>query len=150
MSQLPPGARGSSVARAYGVLADMDEQYGFQEQIARRMDGERLARKTLGVCEDADGIAIKKAFRRLAMKYHPDRNAGNDQALRRFRKINKAYGFLNGNDDRIVFPEDGEPCGQRIGTYQDNEWGSFCHWKERFMDNFIGTGDEGPPNDGKQ
>lgn len=51
--------------------------------------------KILGVPEKASEQAIKVAFRRLAFKYHPDTNPGNErQAEERFKEINEAYGVL--------------------------------------------------------
>ena len=39
--------------------------------------------------------AIKKAYRRLALKYHPDRNKGSKEAEEKFKKINNAYEYLS-------------------------------------------------------
>jgi len=51
--------------------------------------------QTLGVSEDASQEDIKRAFRKLAFKYHPDTNPGNEeQAAERFKEINEAYGVL--------------------------------------------------------
>ena len=54
--------------------------------------------KVLGVSPDATDEEIKKAYRKLAMKYHPDRNPGDEEAARKMREINEAY-------DRIKNPE---------------------------------------------
>jgi len=49
----------------------------------------------LGISENAGEEAVKKAFRKLALKYHPDRNPGNEKwAGERFKEINEAYGVL--------------------------------------------------------
>ena len=51
--------------------------------------------KILGVNRDADEATIKKAYRNLAMKYHPDRNPGNEkEANEKFKEINEAYEVL--------------------------------------------------------
>ena len=51
--------------------------------------------RTLGVPENASDGEIKKAYRKLAMQYHPDRNPGKEQwANEKFKEINEAYGVL--------------------------------------------------------
>ncbi|MBO5868698.1 MAG: J domain-containing protein, partial [Oscillospiraceae bacterium] len=47
--------------------------------------------KVLGVSPDASDDEIKKAYRRLAKQYHPDRNPGDQEAARRMKEINAAY-----------------------------------------------------------
>lgn len=51
--------------------------------------------KTLGLEKGADAAAIKKAYRKLAAKYHPDKNPGNKQAEDRFKAINEANEVLS-------------------------------------------------------
>lgn len=51
--------------------------------------------KTLGVDKSATADEIKKAFRKLAVKYHPDRNPGDKAAEERFKEINEAYAVLS-------------------------------------------------------
>ena len=45
--------------------------------------------EVLGIGKDADEATIKKAYRELAMKYHPDRNPGDNQAVERMKEINE-------------------------------------------------------------
>ncbi len=56
--------------------------------------------KTLGVEKSADAEAIKKAYRKLALKYHPDRNPGNREAEEKFKKISEAYAVLSDPEKR--------------------------------------------------
>jgi len=55
---------------------------------------------TLGVSKDADAVAIKKAYRRLARKYHPDQNPGDTAAEARFKDIGEAYAVLSDAEER--------------------------------------------------
>ncbi|MBI5182885.1 MAG: DnaJ domain-containing protein [Nitrospinae bacterium] len=54
----------------------------------------------LGVSKDANENNIKKAYRKLAMQYHPDRNPGNKKAEERFKDINEAYAVLSDKEKR--------------------------------------------------
>ncbi len=51
--------------------------------------------EVLGISKDADEATIKKAYRELAMKYHPDRNPVDNQAYERMKEINEAYAVLS-------------------------------------------------------
>jgi curved DNA-binding protein len=64
--------------------------------------------KILGVSRDADQKAIKKAYRRLAMKYHPDRNPGKEkEANEKFKEINEAYAVLGDPEKRRQYDQFG-------------------------------------------
>ncbi|MFT3947993.1 MAG: J domain-containing protein [Agriterribacter sp.] len=57
----------------------------------------------LGVAPNASQDDIKKKFRKLALLYHPDKNAGNEFASIRFREIQEAYETLSNTDKRIIY-----------------------------------------------
>lgn len=69
--------------------------------------------KVLGVSPDASDEEIKKAYRRLAKEYHPDRNPGDKEAAKKMQQINDAY-------DRIKNPEKARTSQQSYG-YQSYE-----------------------------
>lgn len=56
--------------------------------------------KVLGVSKDASTEDIKKAYRKLALKYHPDRNPNNKVAEEKFKKISEAYAVLSDSEKR--------------------------------------------------
>lgn len=59
--------------------------------------------EVLGVNRNADDAAIKKAYRKLAKKYHPDSNAGNTQAEERFKEVTEAYDILSDPEKRKLY-----------------------------------------------
>ncbi len=58
---------------------------------------------TLGVARDADGSTLKSAYRKLAMKYHPDRNPGDSDAEAKFKACNEAYECLKDPQKRAAY-----------------------------------------------
>jgi curved DNA-binding protein len=56
--------------------------------------------RVLGVSKNASKDEIKKAFRKLALKYHPDQNKDNKEAEEKFKKINEAYAVLSNDEKR--------------------------------------------------
>lgn len=57
----------------------------------------------LGVTQSASEDEIKKAYRKLSKKYHPDANPGNKEAEDRFKEISEAYAILEDTDKRRVY-----------------------------------------------
>ena len=66
----------------------------------------------LGVKKDAKADEIKKAYRRLARKYHPDVNPNDKTAEEKFKEVQEAYDILSDEKKRKVF--------DRFGYYNDN------------------------------
>ena len=59
------------------------------------MSAKRDYYDVLGIDRNADEKTIKKAYRKLAKKYHPDTNAGNADAADKFKEVNEAYDVLS-------------------------------------------------------
>lgn len=68
--------------------------------------------ETLGVARGADAEEIRKAYRKLARKYHPDLNPGDKAAEERFKNVQEAYDILNDEKKRAVYDQ--------YGFYSDN------------------------------
>ena len=75
--------------------------------------------KTLGVEKGADPEAIKKAYRKLALKFHPDRNPGNREAEEKFKKISEAYAVLSDTEKRKQYDSFGSDQFSRRYSQED-------------------------------
>jgi len=63
--------------------------------------------EVLGVTKDTDENGIKRAYRKMAMKFHPDRNPDNKQAAENFREVTEAYEVLSDKDKRARYDQYG-------------------------------------------
>ena len=83
--------------------------------------------KTLGVERNASEDDIRKAYRKLAMQYHPDRNPNDKQAEDRFKEINEAYQVLNDPKKRAHYDRLGSDYStwQRRGAPGDFNWDDY-------------------------
>lgn len=71
--------------------------------------------ETLGVARDADEKALKSAFRKLAMKYHPDKNPGDAEAEHKFKEIGEAYEALKDPQKRAAYDRFGHAAFENGG-----------------------------------
>ena len=82
--------------------------------------------KTLGLERSASADEVRKAYRKLAMQYHPDRNPGNKQSEEKFKEINEAYQVLSDSQKRARYDQLGSAYSsweQRGGGQQgDFDW----------------------------
>ncbi len=89
----------------------------------------------LGVKESASQAAIKKAYRKLALKYHPDKNAGNKKAEEKFKKISEAYYALGDEKRRKEYDN-----LKKMGGYTGNFSSSQGFDSSEFFSNFRSGG----------
>ncbi len=75
--------------------------------------------KILGVNKDASDEKIKKAYRKLAMKYHPDQNKGDKQAEEHFKEVNEAYAVLSDKEKRRQYDMFGSEGFQQRFSQED-------------------------------
>src|SRR5574339_75522 len=83
--------------------------------------------KTLGVERNASEDDIRKAYRKLAMQYHPDRNPNDTQAEERFKEINEAYQVLSDSEKRAHYDRLGSDYSrwQQRGAPGDFNWDQY-------------------------
>lgn len=95
----------------------------------------------LGVGRDADDAALKSSFRKMAMKYHPDRNPGDATAEARFKEINEAYSILSDPQKRSAYDRFGKAAFQNGGGGGFEGFsGSFTDIFEDLFGEFMGRG----------
>ena len=71
--------------------------------------------EVLGVSKDASASTIKKAYRKLAMKYHPDKNPGDKEAEEKFKELSHAYEALSDEDKRAAYDRYGHAAFENGG-----------------------------------
>ncbi|MFC1826564.1 DnaJ C-terminal domain-containing protein [Thermodesulfobacteriota bacterium] len=75
--------------------------------------------EVLGVKKDSSAQDIKKVYRKLAMKYHPDRNEGDKEAEEKFKKISEAYAVLSDPEKRKQYDTFGDSGFQQRYSQED-------------------------------
>jgi len=94
--------------------------------------------EVLGVNRDADSEEIKKAYRKLALKYHPDRNPGDKNAEEQFKELGQAYEVLSEPQNRAAYDRYGHAAFDPRARAGAPGYGGFHDPFEIFRDVFGG------------
>jgi len=94
--------------------------------------------EVLGLDKGADEQSIKKAYRKMAMKYHPDKNPGDKQAEENFKELNEAYEVLGDANKRARYDQFGHAGvnGNGQGGFEGFSGGGFGGFDDIFGDIF--------------
>jgi molecular chaperone DnaJ len=98
--------------------------------------------EVLGVSQQADASELKKAYRKLALELHPDRNPGDNEAEARFKEASEAYQVLSDPEKRGMYDRFGHdgPRGGGFGSGFNNVGDIFSAFSDIFGDFFGGGG----------
>jgi molecular chaperone DnaJ len=105
--------------------------------------------EVLGVERNASAEDIKRAYRRLAVKFHPDKNPGDKSAEEKFKELGEAYEVLSDPDKRAAYDRFGHDAFARAGATGGGAWTGATQWSgfhdpfEIFREVFGGAADFG-------
>ncbi len=94
----------------------------------------------LGVKKNASNDEIKKSYRKLAMKYHPDRNQGNQEAEKKFKEASAAYEILKDSEKRSAYDQYGHDAFRQGGAGGPQGFGDFAGGFSDIFEEFFGGG----------
>ena len=81
--------------------------------------------EVLGVQRSASIDDVKKAYRKLALKYHPDKNPGDSEAEEKFKEAAEAYGVLSDEEKRARYDRYGHQGMSGMGGFDPNQFADF-------------------------
>ena len=94
----------------------------------------------LGVSKDVDSGSLKSAYRKLAMKYHPDKNPGDADAEKKFKEVSEAYEVLSNTEKRQAYDSYGHDAFNQQGGGFGEGFGGFGSFSDIFEDFFGDMG----------
>src|SRR6516165_3357149 len=100
----------------------------------------------LGVSKSADADELKRAYRKLAMQYHPDRNSGDKGAEQKFKDISEAYDVLKDDQKRAAYDRFGHAAFEQTGGRGPGDFGfagGFADIFDEMFGEFMGGGRRG-------
>lgn len=96
--------------------------------------------EVLGVSRSADSSMLKKAYRNLAMKYHPDRNPGDSEAEAKFKEVSHAYDILKDSEKRSSYDRYGNASFDgSSGSTSDPNFNGFSDIFDEMFGEFMGS-----------
>ena len=107
---------------------------------------------TLGIDRNASEAEIKKAFRKLAMKYHPDTNQGDAKAEKKFKELNEANDILSNEEKRAAYDRFGHAAFEQGGSggFEQGFGHGFSGFSDIFDEMFGDAFTGGRKNTGRQ
>ena len=94
----------------------------------------------LGVQKSASDDEIKKSYRKLAMKYHPDRNKDDKESERKFKEVSAAYEVLKDSEKRSAYDQYGHDAFRQGGMGGAQGFGDFAGGFSDIFEEFFGGG----------
>jgi molecular chaperone DnaJ len=94
----------------------------------------------LGINTNASSSEIKKGYKKMAMKYHPDRNQDDSNAEEKFKEVNEAYQILSDGEKRSIYDRYGKDALNSQGYSNSSDMGDM--FSDFFSDMFNGRGSQ--------